>query len=185
MRNDRLTVPSLCFQNKLVFLSLWIRVLLFPLHFVLMRAAIWFHCSLKNGESNFLCKTDARNPNFPLSNRWKPLVPDVLHVAISSSVKRTSTKARAAVHISVPFATIVVTLVTEVVFLGPLGRKHGRRAFFMDLTECTQDGTLRLSGFFTGCGCFLVSLDSGAAIKTHHRCDCFGIQCWEVRIIIK
>ena len=87
------------------------RILLFPLHFVLMRAAIWFHCSLKNGQSNFLCKTDTRKPNFPLSNRWKSLVPDVLHLAISSSVKRTSTEARAAVDISVPFVTILVTLV--------------------------------------------------------------------------
>ena len=92
-------------------LSLWIRVPLFPLHFIIMRAAIWFYCSLKNGESNFFCKMDRRKPNSPLSNRWKPLVPDVLHLAISSSVKRTSTEARAAVHISVPFATIVVTSV--------------------------------------------------------------------------
>ena len=91
--NDGLIVPSQCFQNKLVFLSLWIRVLLFPLHFVLMRAAIWFHCSLKHGESNFLCKTDTRKPNFPLSNCWKPLVPDVWHLAISSSGKRTSKEA--------------------------------------------------------------------------------------------
>ena len=135
MGNDRLIVPSLCFQNKLVFWSLWIRVLLFPLNFVLMRAAIWFHCSLKNGESNFLCKTDARNPNFPLSNRWKPLVPDVLHLAISSSVKRTSTKGRAAVHISVPFATIVVTLVTEVVFLEPSGKETRATGFL-----CGFDG---------------------------------------------
>ena len=45
----RLIVPYLCFKNKLVFWSLWIRVFLFPLNFVLMRAAIWFHCSLKNG----------------------------------------------------------------------------------------------------------------------------------------
>ena len=60
---------------------------------------------------NFLCKTDTRKPNFPLSNRWKSLVPDVLHLAISSSVKRTSTEARAAVDISVPFVTILVTLV--------------------------------------------------------------------------
>ena len=58
-----------------------------------------------------LCKTDTRKPNFPLSNRWKSLVPDVLHLAISSSVKRTSTEARAAVDISVPFVTILVTLV--------------------------------------------------------------------------
>ena len=56
MLNDRLILPSQCFQNKLVFTSLWIRVLLFPLHFVLMRAAIWFHCLLKHDESNFLCK---------------------------------------------------------------------------------------------------------------------------------
>ena len=46
-------MPYLCFKNKLVFWSLWIRVFLFPLNFVLMQAAIWFHCSLKNGESNF------------------------------------------------------------------------------------------------------------------------------------
>ena len=50
---DRLIVPSLCFRNKLVFLSMWIRFLLFPPNFALMPAAIWFHCSLKNGESNF------------------------------------------------------------------------------------------------------------------------------------
>ena len=71
-----------------------------------MRAAIWFHCSLKHSESNFLCKTDTRKPDFPLSNCWKSLVPDALHLAISSSVKRTSTEARAAVNISVPFATM-------------------------------------------------------------------------------
>ena len=118
MLNDRLIVPSQCFRNKLVFLSLWIRVLLFPLHFVLLRAAIWFHCSLKHSESNFLYKTDTRKPDFPLSNCWKSLVPDVLHLAISSSVKRTSTEARAAVNISVPFATIAVTLV-RCWFVGP------------------------------------------------------------------
>ena len=63
---------------------------------------MWFHCSLKNGH---------KRPNFPLSNWWKPLVTDVLHLAISSSVKRTSTEARAAVDKSVPLATIVVALV--------------------------------------------------------------------------
>ena len=108
---DRLIVPSQCFQNKLVFLSLWIRVLLFPLHLVLMHTATWFHCSLKHGESNFLRKTDTRKPNFVLSNCWKPLVPDVLHLAISSSVNSTSTQARGVVDMSVPVATIAVTLV--------------------------------------------------------------------------
>lgn len=108
---DRLIVPSQCFQNKLVFLSLWIRVLLFPLHLVLMRTAIWFHCSLKHGKSNFLRKTDTRKPNFVLSNCWKPLVLDVLHLAISSSVNSTSTQARVVVDMSVPVATIAVTLV--------------------------------------------------------------------------
>lgn len=107
---DRLIVPSQCFPNKLVFLSLWIRVLLFPLHLVLMRTAIWFNFSLKHVKSNFLCKTDTRKPNFALSNCWKPLVPDVLHLAISSSVKRTSTQARVAVDMSVPVGTIEVTL---------------------------------------------------------------------------
>ena len=207
MLNDRLIVPSQCFRNKLVFLSLWIRVLLFPLHFVLMRAAIWFHCSLKHSESNFLFKTYTRKPDFPLSNCWKSLVPDVLHLAISSSVKRTLTEARAAVNISVPFATITVTLGSLLIrwtlaawyYWGDVlikrlqrwswwnhwGRKHERQVFFVALTECAQNGTLRFSGLFTGCGCFLISLSMGAAIETHQRCDCFGIQCWEVRIIIK
>ena len=129
MLNDRLIVPSQCFRNKLVFLSLWIRVLLFPLHFVLMRAAIWFHCSLKHSESNFLFKTDTRKPDFPLSNCWKSLVPDVLHLAISSSVKRTSTEARAAVNISVPFATIAVTLV-RCWFVGPWLPDNIRETFW-------------------------------------------------------
>ena len=73
MLNDRLIVPSQCFRNKLVFLSLWIRVLLFPLHFLFMRTAIWFHCSLKRSESNFLYKTDTRKPDFPLEifSSWR------------------------------------------------------------------------------------------------------------------
>ena len=49
--NDRLIVPSLCFQNKLVLWS--VNKSFFPLNFVLMWAAIWFHCLLKNGESNY------------------------------------------------------------------------------------------------------------------------------------
>ena len=151
--DDRLTVPSLCFQNKLVFLSLWKRVPLFPLHFVLMRAAIWFHCSLKNGQSNLLCKTDTRKPNFPLSNRWKSLVPDVLHLAISSSVKRTSTEARAAVDISVSFVTILVTLV-RCASVGPWlrdtnGWSSGQQAAEVILLEPSGQET-RATGFLGG-----------------------------------
>ena len=141
MLNDRLIVPSQCFRNKLVFLSLWIRVLLFPLHFVLMRAAIWFHCSLKHSESNFLYKTDTRKPDFPLSNCWKSLVPDVLHLAISSSVKRTSTEARAAVNISVPFATIAVTLV-RCWFVGPWLPDTIEETFWSKGCKGGLDGTI-------------------------------------------
>ena len=146
-------MPSLCFQNKLVFLSLWVRVLLFPLHFVLMRAAIWFHCSLKNGESNFLYKTDTRKPSFPLSNRWKSLVPDVLHLAISSSVKRTSTEARAAVDISVPFVTIGVSLV-RCASVGPClrdtnGWSSGQQAAEVILLQPSGQET-RATGFLGG-----------------------------------
>ena len=141
-------MPSQCFRNKLVFLSLWIRVLLFPLHFVLMRAAIWFHCSLKHSESNFLCKTDTRKPDFPLSNCWKSLVPDVLHLAISSSVKRTSTEARAAVNISVPFATIAVTLV-RCWFVGPWLPDTIEETFWSKGCKGGLDGTIG-EGFLCG-----------------------------------
>ena len=97
------------FQVKVCFLSLWISVLLFPLHLVLIRAVIWDHSSLKDGESNFLCKREIKKRSLLLSSCWKPFDPDTFPFAISSSVKRTSTQASAVVDKSVPRSTIAPT----------------------------------------------------------------------------
>ena len=90
MLNDGLIVPSPVFSKQTSFFKY---VNKGPPLSCTFRIKASGYLIKKHGESNCLCKTDTRKPNFPLSNCWKPLVPDVLHLAISSSVKKTSTEA--------------------------------------------------------------------------------------------
>ena len=173
MWNDRLIVPPQCFRNKLVFLSLWIRVLLFPLHFVLMRAAIWFHCSLKHSESNFLCKTDTsvapchlvvREQNINRSkggskHRLLWFTADSLDRGCLTLLGRRSDQKAA-----------------DVVLMEPLGKKARATGFLcgFDRVCSGREAEIQWALYWM----WLFSEEGReAAIETHQRCDCFGIQC--------
>jgi len=74
-----------------------------------MRLTVWFHFSPNIGESNLFLRAEKRKESLELSSCSNPFDPDVLHLAISSSVKRTSIQARATVDISFPMSTITAT----------------------------------------------------------------------------